>query len=372
MRPTNRLRVATILAAVVACLLPAAGCGTGKSKKGGGLTIAQRLDKARSEATPEIQARELVKVARLQARSSDNSGAAKTLSEARALLTPKPAPAAPRQEPAPDEAAPEPATAEGAAPGEDAPPADAAAEPAPPAEPEPAPPAEPERVVDPLQAGPTLVEIAAVYCIVGERVTAKDVLSQARKLLPAIDDVVVKTRMLAEAGGIYGAKTGGLGDTGNARRALSEAAGLTDQIEERFRPESLATVTLGYVTAGLAKEAADTAAKLETVARGADARPKAEGLAVAATVRSQTGDAAGAKELLAEAGAAAKSIDGAENRAYALMSVARATSGVGDRKGALALAKAAEKSAQQIGDADAQKTALERVRALEIEIEKRP
>ena len=377
MRPPESLRAVAILATCIACLLPAAGCGGGKSKKGGGLTIAQRLEKARAEATPESQARELVKVARLQSRSSDNSGAAKTLSEARALLTPKPPQPPPRKEPSPETVAPEQAAegdaapAGGAAPGETPPPADAAA--APSAEPpaEPAPPAEPEKVIDPLLAGPTLVEIAAVYALVGERSTAKDTLSQVNKLLEKIDDAVVKTRMLAEAGGIYGAKTGGLGDAANARRTLAKAVTLSEQIDERFRPEALAAITTGYVTAGLAKDAADTVAKLETLARSADPRPKAEGLAVAATVRGQTGDTDGAKDLLAEAGEAAKSIDGAENRAYALLSVARATSGVGDRKGALGLVKAAEKSAQKVGDPEAQKTALEKVRAVEIEIEKR-
>jgi hypothetical protein len=177
--------------------------------------------------------------------------------------------------------------------------------------------------------------------------------------------------MLAEAGGIYGAKTGGLGDTSNARKVLAEAAGLTDQIEERFRPESLAAVAMGYVTAGLAKDASEKVANLETLARSAEDRPKAEGLAVAATVRGQTGDKDGAKALLDEAGEAAKAIGGHENRTYALLAVARATSSVGERKAALGLVTAAEKSAAKIGDPEAQKNALEKVRVLRGDIDKR-
>lgn len=401
MSTPQTVRTVAILASALACLLPAGGCGGGAKKKGG-LTIAQRLERARAEKAPENQARELVKVAELQARASDNAGAAKTLSEARGLLTPKPPKPAPRPEPAPEAPPGDEAPADGAAPADAGPtppgepgteppaPAEpdkptgepgstveppAPAEPSAPAEPpapaEPAPPAEPEYPVAPAQAGPILVDIAAVYASVGERSTAKDVLSQARKLLPKIEDVVVKALMLAKAGGIYGAKTSGLSDASNARRVLAEAATLTDQIEERFRPEPLAAVTFGYVTAGLAKDAAETTAKLETLARGAEARPKAEGLAVAATVRSQTGDTDGARELLAEASEAAKSIDSPLNRAYALMSVARASSGAGDRKAALALLKEAEKTANKVGDNDSRTTALEKVRAAQAEVDKK-
>ena len=390
MRLPEPLRTAAVLAAVLACLLPAVGCGGSKGKKKGGLTIAERIAKAQEEKTPESRARELAKVARVQARSGDNSGAAKTLSDARSLLTPKPPKKAPPPEPAtesaPEAAGGEPpadAPADAAAPpadgaaapaeGDAAPaaadaPADAPADAAPT---EPAPPAEPEVRIDPTLAGPVLVDIGSVYALVGERSTAKDVLAQARKLLPGIDDKIVKSRMLAEAGGIYGAKTAGLSDAATARRVLAEAAGIADEVEERFRPESLAAVATGYVTAGLAKDAAATVATLETLARGAEDRPKVEGLAVAATVRGQTGDKEGAQTLLAEAGEAAKAIDRAENRAYALLSVARATSGMGDRKGAIGLLKAAEKAAQKVGDPEAQKTALEKVRALQVEVEKK-
>lgn len=409
MRPMPSVLVVALLATLAACSMP--GCG---GKKRSPLTTAQRLERARAEPTDEGRARELTKVARMQARSMDRSGARTTLSEARGLLTPKaprPAPppatetdgaapadgATPADAGAPAEgAAPADGTApaEGSPPADGAPPADAAAAPAadaapaegaapapdaaaaepppadaaPPAEP---PPPEPVRTVNPVLAGPILVEIAGLYAEIGERSTARDVLSQVMKLTPQIDDLVVKATMLAEAGGIYGAKTGGLADTGKARRALAEAATFTDSIEERFRPQALAAVALGYVEAGLAKDAAEKVGALEELARSAADRPKAEGLAVAARVRSQAGDADAAKALLDEAAAAAKGIVGQENRAYALVSVATATAAAGDRKAALALLTEAEKSATKVGDAEAQKDALERVRAQRSEIERR-
>jgi colicin import membrane protein len=227
------------------------------------------------------------------------------------------------------------------------------------------------RTVNPVLAGPILVEIAGLYAQIGERGTARDVLSQVMKMLPQIDDLVVKATMLAEAGGIYGAKTGGLADTVKARRALAEAATFTESIEERFRPQALAAVALGYVDAGLAKDAAEKVGALEELARSAADRPKAEGLAVAARVRAQAGDTDAAKALLDEAAAAAKGIVGQENRAYALVSVATATAAAGERKAALALLAEAEKSATKVGDAEAQKDALERVRAQRSEIERR-
>ncbi len=403
-----------VLAVLATCATP--GCG---GKKRGPLTIAQRLERARSEPTDEGRARELTKVARIQVRSLDRSGAKKTLSEARALLTlkaPRPTPPPPDAPasgdepvagPAPDDAAApadtaevpaEPATdaaepADGAAaPAEEAPQAepaaadaapveDAAAAPDPAAagEPSPAdappaeepPPPEPVRMVNPILAGPILVEIAGLYAQIGERSTARDVLSQVMRMTAQIDDPVVKATMLAEAGGIYGAKTGGLSETGKARKALGQAAQCTDSIEERFRPQALAAVALGYVDAGLADEAAQKVGSLEELARSAADRPKAEGLAVAARVRAQAGDKEAAKALLAEAAAAAKGIVGHENRAYALVSVAAATAAAGERKAALALLNEAEKSATKVGDAEAQREALERVRSQRGEIERR-
>ena len=321
MRLPRTVRAIVILAAALACALPASGCGG--RKKRAALTIQQLRDRALAEKTPERRARELVKVARLQARATDGAGASQTLSQARGLL------AAPSGS------------------GDDV------------------------TAVGPALAGPIIVDIAEVYAAVGERATAKDVLAQARRLLPAIDDPVIRCRMLAEAGGIYGAKSTGLADAASARGARVDAGRLADEIEERVRPESLAAVATGYLTAGLSKEASATADALEQLARSAADRPKAEALAVAATVRGQTGDAVAARALLDEAAQAARAIAGPENRAYALVSVARATGALGERQAALVLLKDAEKSAGRVGDADAQKNALERVRAAQAELEKR-
>jgi tetratricopeptide (TPR) repeat protein len=399
-----------LLAVLAACSTP--GCG---GKKRGPLTIAQRLERARAEPTDEGRARELTKVARLQVRSLDRSGARTTLSEARGLLTPKApkpvppplespagdaepageaAPAEPAADGAPAAEEPAPAADTGTVPTPDAAatteegvPAEAAVPEAAPAEPDAAaavepppadappaeepPPPEPARVVNPVLAGPILVEIAGLFAQIGERTTARDVLSQVMKLAEQIDDPVVKATMLAEAGGIYGAKTGGLSEVGKARKALDAAATCTDSIEERFRPQALAAVALGYVEAGLTEQAAEKVGALEELARSAADRPKAEGLAVAARVRAQAGDKEAAKALLDEAASAAKGIVGHENRAYALVSVATATVAAGERKAALALVAEAEKSANKIGDAEAQKEALERVRAQRGDIERR-
>lgn len=369
------LRAVAILTLAMTCLLPTSGCGGGKTKKKTGLTIEQRLAKARQEPTREKQARELVKVARLRARSGDKSGTAQTLSEARSLLR-QPEPEPPRKsagedaatEPKPDDdaAARDDAAAAGEekpADGQTVPPDDAATEPERPAK--------PEIVIDPTGAGPTLVEIAAVYALIGERTTAKDVLSQAEELLPKIDDVTIRIAMLADAGGIYGSKSAGLGNSAKAGRTLEQAAKLAAQVEERFRPEWLAAVAMGYVNAELATDADKTVAELEELARKAEDRSKVEGLAVAATVRGKTDDMDAAKKLLAEASEAAKAITSPENRAYALLAVVRATDGLGDRKAALNLLKTAEKAAQKVGDPDSQKTALEKVRTLQGELERR-
>lgn len=324
MRPTPPIRAVAIVAAIAVCVVPGTGCGGAKKKSGP--TIEQLRARALAEPVPERQARELVKVARLQARASDGTGASQTLSKSRGVLTG-------RSPPAEDAAS---ATA-----------------------------------VAPSVAGPILVDIAAVYALVGERAIAKDTLAQVRRLVPAIDDPVVKSGMLAEAGGIYGDKSTGLAEAATARTVLAEAAALAAEVDERFRPGALAAVATGYLTAGLAADASATADALEELARAADDRPKAEALAVAATVRGQAGDGDAARSLLAEAGAAAKAIAGAENRAYALVSVARATGAVGDRAAALALLQEAENAAGKVGDADAMKNALQKVRGAQAELEKR-
>ncbi|MFM7108901.1 MAG: hypothetical protein ACKOZU_09950 [Planctomycetaceae bacterium] len=315
MRPSLSLRVLAILAATLACLLPSSGCGGGKKKKGGGLTIAQRLERARAEKTPENQARELVKVARIQFKSQDRSGAAKTLGEARQLIP------------------------------EDG---------------------------DPSVRGPRLVEVATLFAEMGEKPPARDVVGKAIAAAGAVEDPVAKATLLAEAAAVQGSKSAGLGDPASARRTLAEARTVAESVEERFRAKALAAVATGCLAAGLIDEAGDLVAKLEESARALeDARPKVEALVAAANVHAQRGDADAAKTLLGEAATEAKAIGGHENRAYALVSVAVAMSGAGDRKGALALLKEAEKSANKVGDADAQKNAAEKVRSAQADVEKK-
>lgn len=317
--PSRSHPPAAIVALVVAALVTAGGCGT----KTSGPTIGQLRDRALREQTPAGRARELVKVARVQARSGDKGGAAATLSTARGLLGPQ----------------------------SDADPA-----------------AGSEPPVDAAVAGPLLVEIAGVFALVGERGSAKAVLGQAVALVPRIDDALAAARLLAEAGGVYGAKAGGLGDAAGARAVLAQARARAAEVEERFRPEALAAVATAAAAAGLAAEAAAAAADLETLARGATGRARAEALAVAAAVRGRTGAPEDAGPLLDEAGQAARAIDDPENQAYALVSVARATRAVGGHEAALRLLDDAERAAGRVGDADAQRTALEKIRAARAEL----
>lgn len=311
MRLPSTCRAAAILVALFACLLPASGCGGAKKKKGG-LTIAQRLDKARAEKVPENQARELVKVARLQFRSQDRSGAEKTLGEARQLVP-----------------------AEG----------------------------------DPSVCGPRFVEIAGLFAEMGSKGPAKEAVGKAVTAAGAIEDPVARAALLADAAAVQGAKTGGLGDPAAARRTFAEARKTAESVEERFRAKALAAVATGGLAAGLVNEAGELVAMLEESARGLeDHRAKSEALVAAANVHAQRGDADKALPLLDEATTEAKAIDGHENRAYALISVALARSGAGDRKGAATLLDAAEKAANKVGDADAQKNALEKVRAAQADV----
>lgn len=308
----SRLTVIALL--VVACLLPAAGCGGGKKKKKGGATIAQRLERAKNEKTPDGQARELVKVARAQLTAGDPSGAASTLGEARKRL--------PESEPTPEVWA------------------------------------------------PRLTEIADVYAEMGSPV-GKETLGRAEELAGTIGDAVTKAKALADIGAVYGAKNGGLGDAAAAKRVLAAAAETAASVEERFRAQALAAVATGYAGAGLAGEAGKMIEELETSARAlAEPRPKAEALAAAARVRA-AGDAAAAEPLFTEATAAAKSIEGNENRVYGLLAVAAALGDTGKAKEGLKLVAEAEKSAGKVGDPEAQKTALEKVRALRTSLDKK-
>jgi hypothetical protein len=377
MRPTISLTAAprrlvgttvtrfAVLPVLLLAALPLVGCGGGKKPT---MTIADRLRRAEAQPTPDGQAREFARIARLQLQSADNSGAEKTVGRARQVYLEMKMPV---REPVAEEVAPEPAPD---APAPDAPAADAPAADAPAAEPPAAEDAAPEPPASPpINAaiwGPLLVEIAAVYADAGSKGPARDVLKDAASLAPEIGDDVSRASLLAGIGGIYGSQTSG--DAALARANLRQAAQLAEGVESRFRAEALAAVAMGYVKAGLAKEAGDMVATLERSARDVESpRARAEGLAAAANVRALAGDADAATRLLGDAADAAKGIEGAENRTYALVAVANATADAGDRKGALSLVAEAEKSANRVPDPDAQKNALERVRQLKTEIERR-
>ena len=311
-------RTCLVLACAAALLAPAAGCGAKKKTKKG-KTIAQQLEDARKEKTPDAQARKLIRVARTQFKSSDKTGAAKTLAEATGLI-----------------------------------PADG----------------------DAVVCGPRLVEIADLYADMEDRKPAREVLKKAVDRAPDIGDAISRIRLLADAGGIYGAKEGGLGDGKAARDVLASAVEAADTVEDRFKAQALAAIALGYARADLAKEAGKVVEELEASAQAVEElRPKAEALAAAARVRSQTGAKDEAGKLLTEAADAAKKIEekgmAAENRTYALLSVASACLATGDAKTAATLLKLAEKSSGQVPDPEGQKNALEKVRVLQADVERK-
>lgn len=305
------------LAVALSLLVPASGCG-GKKKSRKGKTVAQQLEEARAEKTPDAQARRLIRVARSQFKAGDKVGAAKTLAEATGKI--------------PDDG---------------------------------------EAVV----CGPRLAEIADLYAEMEDRKPAREVLKKATDRVDGITDVISRIRLLADAGAIYGAKAGGLGDAKAARDTLGKAAALVGDVEERFKAQALAAVAVGYTKAELAKEAGRVVAELEASAKAVkELRPKAEALAAAANVRAQSGATDEAKALLEEARAAAEAIEekgmAAENRAYALMAVATAYLGAGDAKAAGSLVKAAEKAVGQVADPEAARNALEKVRGLQGAVER--
>ncbi len=309
------IRAVAIVLTACAVLMSASGCGGGTTKQKGGLTIAQRLERARKEKTPENQARELVKVARLQFKSQDRSGAVKTLGDARRLI-----------------------------------PADG----------------------EPTVCGPRFVEIAALFSEMGEKSPAKDVLGKARTLADAVVDPVAKAALLADIAAVQGSKTAGLGDHAAARRTIADARVAAESVEERFQAKALAAIATGCLAAGLDAEAGQLVATLEESARALEqARPRVESLVAAANVHTRRNDAAAAKALLDEAATTARGIEGHENRAYALVSVAVATNASGNRKAAVSLLAEAEKSAGKVGDADAQANVAAKVRAAQAEIDKR-
>ena len=281
MLPLHRALLALVVGS--ALLVPAAGCGGTKKKgKKGGLTVAQQLEKAEKESTPDRQAAAYLKVARRQFSSGDKTGAKESAKKAFDRVK-----------------------GEG----------------------------------DAGQFGPRLVEVAG---------------------------------FLAEAGGVYGDKTKGLADAKAAKDALAEATKAADETDERFRAEALAAVALGYTRSGLADAASDMVGRLEEAAKGLEEpRAKAEALAAAANVKAQTGKKDDATALLEEAAKAAKSVERSESRAYALLAVATALDANGGTKEALALLKEADKAANKVGEPDAMKTIVDKVRSLTLALEKK-
>jgi hypothetical protein len=164
----RRPRPLAVVAALCACLVLAAPlCGCGAKKKKPGATVAERIKKAKADKTPGGPARELVKVARSQFKNGDRSGAIKTLAEAKAAVP------------------------------EDA---------------------------DAVIFAPRLVDVAGLYAELAERKPAKESLEAATLLVKRLEDPVTRAQLLARIGVVYGAKTGGLGDTSTAKKRLEEAA----------------------------------------------------------------------------------------------------------------------------------------------------
>jgi len=309
-------RVLLVILVGLALLAPVAGCGgTKKKTKKGGLTVKQQLEKAEKESTPDRQAAAYLKVARKQLASGDRTGAKDSARKALDKVS-----------------------GEGEA----------------------------------GQFAPRLVEIAAFLAESGEKKPAKDALVKAVGLAAKIDDPVRRAGVLSEAGGVYGDKAKGIGDGKAARDALAEATKAADAADERFRAEALAAVALGYTRSGLADAASDMVGRLEEAAKGLEEpRAKAEALAAAANVKAQTGKQDQAKALLDEAAKAAKSVERAESKAYALLAVATALDANGATKEALALLKEADKAANKVGEPDAMKTIVDKVRALTMALEKK-
>lgn len=297
-------------------LAPTAGCGGTKKKgKKGGLTVAQQLEKAEKESTPDRQAAAYLKVARRQFTSGDKTGAKESAKKAFEKVK-----------------------GDG----------------------------------DAGQFGPRLVEVAGFLAETGEKKPAREALKRATELAGSIGDPVRRAGVLAEAGGVYGDKAKGLGDSKAAKDVLAEATKSAEETDERFRAEALAAVALGYTRSGLADAASDMVGKLEEAAKGLEEpRAKAEALAAAANVKAQTGKKDDAAALLDEAAKAAKSVERSESRAYALLAVATALDANGATKDALALLKEADKAANKVAEPDAMKTIVDKVRALTLALEKK-
>jgi tetratricopeptide (TPR) repeat protein len=402
MRTTGCMRFPLFCVLALALLIPAPGCGSKKKTKKGKTVAAQR-DDAKAETTPDRRAAAFLKLARQQAAAGDKTGAkASALDAYREFYPDAPKkPAAPEQEaeaaeepkpeePKPEEPKPEdageakpadenaaaekqpagqePVATEGNAPTEEAAPAEEK-----PAE-EPAPPVEERPALDPNIVAPRLVEIAEVFAILGDKKQARNVLAKAiaEEFIGPIEDPVRKSKILAEAGAIFGAKAAGIGDAGRAKAILAKAADAAERVDERFRAEALAAVALGYTRSNLANLADKTVEGLMKAAENLDEpRAKAEALAAAANVKAQTGKKEEATALLKDAAESAKSVTRPESKAYALLAVASATNSNGDAKSALSLLKEADKAANKVSEPDAMKTIVDKVRALTLELEKK-
>ena len=281
MRSSGCIRVLMFCALAVALLLPSTGCGTKKKGKKG-LTVAQLKEKAEKESSPDRKAAAYLKIVGQQFGSGDKTGAKASAEEAFKAVVDK----------------------------------------------------EGKPVGEANQLAPRIVEIADAFSLVGDKKQARKALEAATAddFVNTIEDSVRKTRVLAEAGGIYGDKVKGVGDTAKAKEVLAEAA------DERFRAEALGAVALGYTRSGLADDASDMVDKLVEAAKALEEpKAKAEGLAAAANVKARTGKKDEAKELLDEAAAAAKSVGRADGKAFALIAIAIATEANGDVKKALSL-----------------------------------
>jgi len=307
MSPSPSLRV-VVVAGCLLGLIAVPGCG-GTTRKKPVATIAERLARARKDKSPGGTARELARIARQQLESGDKTGAGKTITEARKAV--------------PDDG-------------------------------------------DAVIFAPRLVEIAAVQADLGDRKQARATIDAAVTAIGGVSDAALKAGLLAKAGVVYGAKSGGIGDAGAAKKVLDQAKDAAGEVPERFRPQTLAAVALGYSDAGLAGDAGEMVQALEETAGAIeDPRAKAEALATVATVRAKGGDKGDAAKLLADAAKVAKSIDAAANKTFALVAVAKAMRSTGDRKGAAGLLAEAEKAAGKIADPEQQKEALGEVRRLQ-------
>jgi hypothetical protein len=316
------LRLLTCCAIVAALLLPAAGCGTKKKGKKT-LTVAQLKEKAAKESSPDKKAAAYLRVAAQQFGSGDKDGAKASAQEALKALMAE----------------------DGKAPAGEA-----------------------------NQLAPRLVEVADTLALVGDKKQARKALevATADDYIGTIEDAVRKTEVLAEAGGIYGDKAKGIGDSKAAKDLLTKASESAEAADERFRASALAAVALGYTRSGLADAASDMVGKLVDAAKALEEpRAKAEGLAAAANVKARTGKKDEAKELLTEAAAAAKSVSREDGKAYALIAIAIATEANGEAKQALSLLKEADKSANKVGEPDTQKALIETINRLTMDYKKK-